>query len=226
MATAHWPWATARTASKDFDPESGAAGEIAAIAAAPPVKVARQHLHRQRAVGAVDVEDVESRIDGAARGLPEHGDDTGEIGVLGLVSVDLRNPGRGELVSGRRDMAAAEIVREAAGMAQLDPGQRSPLVNGVGHVPVIDDVALIEQARNDGDWLIGLGMDHAGFRAERGPAALRLHLPVHGIGARPLHPGAGALRHLEEPVLQRLRSDGDRLEQRVVAGIARHGGYL
>ena len=66
-------------------------------------------------------------------------------------------------------------------------------------------------------------MDHAGFGAERRPAAFRLDLAMHGVGARPLDAGAGALRHLEEAVLQGLRADGDRLEQRVVAGIARHG---
>jgi hypothetical protein len=40
----------------------------------------------------------------------------------------------------------------------------------------------------------------------------RLHLAMHGIGARPLDTGAGALRHLEETILQDLRTDGDRLE--------------
>ena len=177
-------------------------------------------------MGAVDVEDVEARIDGAPRGFREHRDDAGEIGVLRLVGVDLRDPGRGELVGGGRDIAAAEIVREAAGVTQFDAGECIPLVDRVGHVPVIDDVALVEQAGDDGDRLIGLGVDHAGFGAERRPAAFRLHLAVHRIGARPLDAGAGALRHLEEAVLQRLRADGDRLEERVVAGIARHRHHL
>ncbi len=188
--------------------------------------VARQHLHRQCSMSAVDVENIESRIDGTACRLREHGDDAGKIGVLGLIGIDLRNPRCGELVGRSRDIAAAEIVREAAGMAQFDPGECIPLVNGVGHVPVIDYVALVKQAGDDRHRLIGLRMDHAGFRAERSPPAFRLHFPVHGIGARPVRSRAGALRYLEEAVLQRLRTDRERLEQRVVAGIARHSRYL
>ena len=42
-------------------------------------------------------------------------------------------------------------------------------------------------------------------------------------GARLLAPEAGAVGHLVEAVPQRLRADLHRLEEDVVAGIARHG---
>ena len=108
-------------------------------------------------------------------------------------------------------------------MAQFDANQGPPFVHTVDHMAVIDDVALIEQAAHDGDGLIGLGMNHAGFGADAGPAAFGLDLAMHGIRPRPLDAGAGALRHLEEPVLQNFRADGDRREKRVVAGIAGQG---
>src|SRR5262245_45157702 len=42
------------------------------------------------------------------------------------------------------------------------------------------------------------------------------------VGARPHHAGAGALRHLEEAVFQRLPPDSDRLEQWLVTRVAWH----
>ena len=107
-------------------------------------------------------------------------------------------------------------------MAELDARQRAPFVDAVGHVAVIDDVALVIKGRDRGHRLVRLRMDHAGFGAKCRPAAFCLHLPMHGVGARPGTAGAGALRHLEEPVLQGFRADGDRLEEDIVAGISRH----
>jgi hypothetical protein len=78
---------------EDFQPQAGAVLERAAIAVGAAVEMARERLHRQRAVGAVQIDDVEAGIDGAARGLGMHGDDAAQVRDLGLVGVGVGHPG-------------------------------------------------------------------------------------------------------------------------------------
>src|SRR5436190_12380242 len=65
-------------------------------------------------------------------------------------------------------------------------------------------------------------MDRAVLGAAGAPAALRLHAAVIGLHAGLLGPGPDAVRYLVEAILQRLRTDLDRLKEDVVLRIARH----
>ncbi len=67
-------------------------------------------------------------------------------------------------------------------------------------------------------------MDLRLLGAQHGPAAGRLHAPHLGIRGGIAIAGAVAMRHLVEAVLRDLGADLHRLEQDVVAWIARHDG--
>jgi hypothetical protein len=99
-------------------------------------------------------------------------------------------------------------------------------MHGLDHSAVVDDVAFVPECGDGAGGLLGFGVDGAGLGADRSPAALGFDFAMGGIGARRPPAGAGALRHLHQPVLQPLRADGERLKQRVVAGIARHRPIL
>ena len=189
VATAHWPSATRRSVSSASIQKRARFSKRAAIAVGAPVEVARQRVGREHAGGAVDVEDVEAGIDGALRRLRVHLHDAADVVVVGLVGVDLGDRGRGEAVEGGGDIARREVVLDAAG-AELDAGKRAPSMHLVGHVAMVDDVAFVPQRGAGRQRLVDLGMDRAGFGAERRPAALRLDGAMAGIGAR-----AAARRH-------------------------------
>src|SRR5580658_6515054 len=57
---------------------------------------------------------------------------------------------------------------------------------------------------------------------DAGPTAFGLQGTVRGLKARFIGTRADAMRHLVEPVAQRLRSDLDRLKQNIVFWVARH----
>ena len=116
---------------------------------------------------AVDIEDVETGIDGPAGGFGIHPDDAQEVALFRLAGIGLRYPRRRELVRGRTYVAGAQTVREPAGVTKLHPGERSPSVDAVGHVAMIDDVALIVEARHIGDRL----MQASVHRAAQPPSA-------------------------------------------------------
>ena len=204
-----------------LDPEAGAILEGAAIAVLAPVEMARQGMGGKDAGGAMDIEDVEAGIDGAPGRIGIHLHDAADVFFARRIGVDLGDAAGGEAVEGRRHIAALEIVLHPAG-AQLDPRQRAPFMALVRHMAMGDDIALVPEGGADRGRLIDLGMDRAGFGAERRPAALGLDRAMGGIGPGLQRAGPGALRHLVEAVLQRLGPDPDRLEQDVVAWIARH----
>lgn len=204
-----------------LDPEPGPVLEGAAIFVGATVEMPRQGVGRKHPGGAVDVENVEAGIDCPLPRFGIHQHQPLDIVLARLIGIDLGDAARRKAVEGSRDIARGEVVLDPAG-PQLHPGQRAPAMHFVGHVAMIDDIALVPDGRAGRCRLIDLGMDRAGLGADAGPASFRLHGPVGEIAARPEHAGAGALRHLVEAVLQDLRSDADRLEQRVVARIARH----
>ncbi len=121
----------------------------------------------------------------------------------------------------RRD-AAVEVRRVVAVVAQLDAGERAVFVHRVGHQPVLWKVAIIPDAALEVRRNVGARMNFDFLRADHAPAALGLDGAVGGLGARPAVTERIAMRHLEEAVRRRHRSDFDRLEQNVVLRISAH----
>ena len=166
-----------------LDPEAGAVLERAAIAVGAPVEMARQRVGRERRRRRHGYRGCRSRHRRPAAPLRRTSASTRRISSsLGLIGVDLGDAAGREAVEGSRHIARGEVVLDAAG-AQLDAGQRAPSVHLVGHVAMIDDIALVPDGRAGRCRLIDLGMDRAGFGADAGPAALRLHRAMGGIGA-------------------------------------------
>jgi hypothetical protein len=81
----------------------------------------------------VEVDDVEAGIARTARRGDVQGRDPRQILLLRLEAVDQRHPGCLILLHRGLHPARAEIVGEAAGVEQLDAGQRVPAMHGVDH---------------------------------------------------------------------------------------------
>ena len=205
-----------------LQPESGPVSQRPAVLVVAPVVVGRQELAGQVGVGAVDVDDVEPGIPrelgrphpvvlNAADVLPGHrlGDDPD-----GEVAGHLR--GR----QGRQPRLG--VLAVDAGVRELDTGQRTVRVDGLGHHPQRLCVALVPHPGGDVRRLVGIARDGAVLGAHAAPAALRLDRPVGGLCPRLLDSETRAVRHLVEAVGQRHRADAQRLEEHVEAGIAGH----
>src|SRR5882757_8051652 len=70
--------------------------------------------------------------------------------------------------------------------------------------------------------VVGFRMDRAILGIDAGPAAFSFQRAMRRLKSRFVRACADAMRHLIEPVAQRLGSDLDRLKQNVVFWIARH----
>ena len=106
-------------------------------------------------------------------------------------------------------------------MDELDAGQRAVRVHLLDQALVRRDVVVVPEAPLDEPADVRAGMDLHLLRADDRPAALGLDAAHHRVGRRVAVAHAVAVRHLEEPVARRHRTEGDRLEQDVVAGVAR-----
>jgi hypothetical protein len=60
--------------------------------------------------------------------------------------------------------------------------------------------------------IVGFGVNRTIFRIDPCPAAFSLQRTVRGLEARLIGTGTDAMRHLVEPVAQRLGADFDRLK--------------
>ena len=110
-----------------------------------------------------------------------------------------------------------------AAVGQLDPGEGAVPVRLLGHEREVARVVLVPDRCETTGQKSESGLTSASSVQTAGPAALGLHAAEVRLRARLLAPEARAVRHLVEAVPQRLRPDLDRLEEDVVAGIARHG---
>ncbi len=164
--------------------------------------VARVHVHQvvagpQRAVDALPVP-APQIVDVAAVHAPGlHG-----IGAL-----------HGEVRGAHRRLAAVQVGRDHPRVGQLDPGQRPVLVHPLDQPGVHRDVGVVPDpaldVRRDLAGVVELDL----LGADDGPAALRLDAPHLGVRGRVVMPHPVAVRHLEEPVPGRHRSQLHRLEQ-------------
>jgi hypothetical protein len=105
---------------------------------------------------------------------------------------------------------------------ELDAGERAEVMNVVAHGAQIPDVAFVPDARRQTMRVVRFRMNGAVLGVDPGPAALGFQRAVRRLKTGPIGTGADAMRHLVEPVAQRLRADFDGLEQNVVFWIARH----
>ena len=196
--------------------------QAAAIFVGAGVAPALQEMHGQRQiVPGIDIDDVEARLAGADRRLPVPAAIVADI--LAVHRARLEWVVARDLVHrSDRHLAAVEIGGRWAVVGQLDGGQRAMLVHRLAHQRVVRDVVIVPQPRLDIGRHVAAGMDLAFLGRDHGPAALRLHAPHGGMGVRVAVAHAVAMRHLEKAVLRGDRPDADRLEQDVVARIARH----
>jgi hypothetical protein len=105
------------------------------------------------------------------------------------------------------------------------PASAPKLMDVVGHGAQIAHIALVPDARRQAVRVVRFGVDRAIFGIDPGPAALGLQRAVRRLETRPVGARADAMRHLVEPVAQRLRPNLDGLKQNIVFGIARHTLY-
>src|SRR5258708_12439747 len=105
-------------------------------------------------------------------------------------------------------------------MGELDPGEAAMIVDERGRAGEIGNVLLVPQPYLLGD--VAGRMDVALLGADHRPAALGLDAAHDRHRRRPVAAHAVAMRHLEEAVARRHRTDAQLLEQHVVAPVAGH----
>ena len=202
---------------------AGAVLERSSVLVGAVVEERKQELVQQRLrVRAVDDEDVEA---GAAS--PLAGVDVVLLHLADVLPIHLlagahEREGASDLRGAARGHPALLAAGVGAPVPDLDRRERAVLVEHVAHQAQVPDVAVVPEPRADPVRVVALRGDRAVLGAHGAPAALRLHGPEVGLKARPVRAGAVAMRHLEEPVGQRLRADLDRLEEDVVLRIAGH----
>ena len=114
-----------------------------------------------------------------------------------------------------------QVGRRHAAVDELDPGQRAVLVHLLDQPLVHRDVGVVPEPALDVPGDVGRVVELDLLGAHDRPAALGLDAAHLGVGARVQVAHAVAVRHLEEAVAGRHRPDRHRLEQDVVARVAR-----
>ncbi len=205
-----------------LEPEARAILQRAAVLVLALVVVGREKLQRQVGVRAVDVDDVEAGVARAQRRvdvvLLHHGD----VVEVHFLAVRERLEFRGVLARAARRRARFHAGRMRGAVPELDAGQGAEVMDVIGHGAQIAHVARIPDARRQTMRVVRLGVNRAILGIDSGPAALGLQRAMRRLEARPVGARADAMRHLVEPVAQRLRADLDRLKQNVVFWVARH----
>ena len=210
------------------DQQPGAVLEAAAVLVRAVVELVHEELDHDVAVRGIDVDDVEARIARALRSVDVSPRDRRQVLRVRLAGIGLhalvrdRRPG----VHRKGHRAGFEVGRAVARIHHLHPRQGAVRMHGIRQMAQVVDVALVPQGGEPGGRAVGIGMDRTRLRAHRAPAALGLHRPVRGLGARLVDARADAVGHLVETVFHHLRADRDRLEQAVVFWIPRHGFSL
>src|SRR5262249_2710923 len=202
--------------------QAGAVLQAAAVLVAALIEAAREELRGQVAVAGIDVDDVEAGSYRAFGGIGLPAAQVPDVRLVhwarlhGIVGVT------GLVADADQALAAVAVVGVIAAVPELDAGEGTVLVHGIGHQAVVADVGVAPQAAIGKGRVVGTRMYRAVLGVDHGPAAGRLHAAHRRQGLRPSPTHAGAVRHLIEAVLGRLRADLHRLEQDVVMRIARH----
>jgi len=206
-----------------LEPEARPILERAAVRVGAAVAERREELHRQVAVGAVHVDDVEASIARA--------ESRGNVRVLDahdVVEVELarrrhREEVRRELTRRYRRLPARHAVHVDPTVPQFNAGERPVPMRFIAHKREIRRVVIVPEPHWNGQRrAIGLGRDRRQLDAHRRPPALGRHRAEAGLRAWPVGAEARRVGHLVEPVPQRLRPDRKRLEEDVVPRVAAH----
>jgi hypothetical protein len=174
-------------------------------------------------VSPVDVDDVEAGGLGAERRRDVETLSPADLPGRQLARVRERKAVRWELAGSTRRDAARRDIDVSARMPQLDPDERSLLVRLLADSREVPHVVVIPEPRRGRHRVpVRLRVDRGELDAHRAPAALRSGRPKPRLRARRMAAEASRMRHLEEAIRNDLRADPHRLEQDLVAGIARH----
>ena len=169
---------------------------------------------------AVDVDDVESGALGAHGGIAMPAPIGADVGSVHRARLDRIVAGIDwRMLHGNRHFAAIETGVPRTGMGELNSGQGTMEMHAFIHACKHWDVAIVPQPPLDQGRHIAGRMNVGFLGADHGPATFGFHAPHGRHGAGKAHSHPVAMRHLEEPVLGRDRSDSDWLEQNVVTRI-------
>ena len=117
-------------------------------------------------------------------------------------------------------LTGESAIRGIAAVPQLDASERTVVVHALGHVGQQAHIVVIPE----GDLLVrerrGVNRAELGTNERPAPFGVDLAHSIQGVGFFISHPGA--VRHLVKAVRGGDGSDGERLEQNVVAGITGH----
>ena len=199
-----------------------------AVLIAAVVHAGVEELGEQVAVGGVDIDDVEARLDRPQRSVSVPAAQLTDILLIdlaGLARVVDPAVGLGPVAQAIGGQTRREVHDHAAAEPQLDPGQGTVLVHRVGHQPVGADIFIVPE-RGIGEGLVVRGrVDRAEFGVDHAPAAFGLD-PAHGgEHLRPTPAHAGAMGDLVKAVLGGDGSDADGVEQNIVPRVS-HGRSL
>src|SRR5262249_1171241 len=202
--------------------QTNAIVEAASIFVGALVVAPRDELERQKAVAGIDADDVEA---GSARppgGRHLPAPKLADVVPVHRARLDGVHEVQRQARRRQRRLPAVAVHGMMTAVPQLDPGKRAMAMHGLGHERLRLYVVLIPERREGVGSVVRGGMDRAVFGADHAPAAFGLHR-THGC--QRLRQGiahARTVRHLVESIPGRHRPDADRLEQDVVARIARH----
>src|SRR5258708_39038588 len=105
---------------------------------------------------------------------------------------------------------------------QLNSGKGAEVMDVIGHGAQIADVAGVADARGQAMRVVRFGVNGTIFGVDSRPAAFGFQRTMRRLESRLVGTRTDAMRHLIEPVAQRLGADFDRLKQDVVFWVARH----
>ena len=131
-----------------------------------------------------------------------------------------RHPGGARRGHGRDP--ARTVHDRAAAVPQLDSREGAVFVYGIGHERMGANIVFVPQGREGQGRVVGAGIDRDVACTDDTPAALGLRPAERRAHVRHRVGHAAGVRHRVEPVGRRYGADLHRLEEHVVAGIARH----
>ena len=211
---------------RDLDDEACAALGRAAVGVGADVAAVREELLQQVAVGRVQLDAVEPRVDGAAGGVDELRDDAGQLVGLEGARLDevLHAVGREDLAGGPdrgrpdRRQAGDRRVADAAGVHELRDDRAAARVHGVGDQAPARDLLVGVQARRarvalaDRGGLRALGDDQPGAGALGVVLGVQRGRDAAGAGAvarhRRHHEAVGELELAEAVGGEQVRGHG------------------